>query len=303
MARRLPFDSRRGAAPCSDMQVAKLSEIWRYPVKSMIGERIASTEVNSRGVVGDRAWAIRDERVGAIRGAKKLPGLMKLAARYRDAPSPDRAGPAEIELPDGTLVMSDSKQAAELVGKAIDAEVSLWPLQPADKLDHYRRGAPDHEDLEQELRSIFALQDDEPLPDLSSLPPEVLEYESPPGTYFDAFSLLIVTDASLRELASHAPDSRIDVRRFRPNLVLSTEQSGQVERDWVGRKMKVGDVVIDIKAECPRCVMTTLPFADLPHDPTIMRTLVREADHILGVYAEVVTPGTINENDVVVLQS
>jgi len=262
----------------------------------MMGEALDTVEVGASGVEGDRIWAVRDEKRGGIRGGKKIPQLMTLAA-HTGTPAPT------IVAPDGESAVVNEDRIHDWLSEKLDHPVTIWPLVPADQLDHYRRGAPDHEDLEQELRSIFALEDDEPLPDLSSLPPEVLEYESPPGTYFDAFSLLIVTDASLRELASHAPDSRIDVRRLRPNLVLSTKQTGQVERDWVGRKMQVGDVVIEIKADCPRCVMTTLPFADLPHDPAIMRTLVREADHILGVYAEVVTPGTINENDVVVLQS
>ncbi len=226
---------------------------------------------------------------------------MNLAARYPEPPTGERAGPAEIELPDGERVLSDSPDAAAKLGKALGLDVTLWPLQPADKLDHYRRGAPDHEDLETELRSIFALEPDEPLPDLSGLPPDVLEFESPPGTYFDAYPLLVMTDASLSELARLAPQSKIDVRRFRPNLLLATGETGFVERDWVGQKLRIGEATIEIKSDCPRCVMTTLPFADLPKDPSIMRTLVREAGQVLGVYAVVVEPGAIREGDAVEL--
>jgi uncharacterized protein YcbX len=49
-----------------------VAEVWRYPVKSMIGERLASTLVNDWGVLGDRVWAVRDEVRGGIRGAKKV---------------------------------------------------------------------------------------------------------------------------------------------------------------------------------------------------------------------------------------
>ena len=160
------------------MKVGEISEIRRYPVKSMGGEILEEVRLGEGGLPGDRAWAVRDEAKSAIRGAKKIPALMQLAARYPAEPTAARAGAAEIELPGGDRVMSDSPEAASRVSEALGLEVTLWPLQPADKLDHYRRGAPDHEDLETELRSIFALEPGEELPDLSGMPPEVFEYES-----------------------------------------------------------------------------------------------------------------------------
>jgi len=283
------------------MQTGKLEEIWRYPVKSMVGERLERGSAGAAGIPGDRGWAVRDEVKGGIRGAKKIGALMKLAARYPEPPEAGRAGPAEISLPDGTAVMSDAPDASERVSAAVGQPVTLWPLQPADKLDHYRRGAPDHEDLEQELRSIFALEDGESLPDLSGMPPEVFEYESPPGTYFDAYPLLLMTDASLAALARLAPDSTIDVRRFRPNLLVAVDDAGGgfVESAWVGKRVRIGGLTIKVESDCPRCVMTTRGFADLPDDPTIMRTLVREANHNLGVYASVAEPGSFSVGDAV----
>ena len=55
--------------------------------------------------------------------------------------------------------------------------------RPADDLEHYRRGAPDSDDVVAELRGIFGREDDEPFPDFSVFPPEIVEFESPPGTY------------------------------------------------------------------------------------------------------------------------
>ena len=146
---------------------------------------------------------------------------------------------------------------------------------------------------------MFALKPDEPLPDLSKLPPELIEFESPPGTYFDAFPLLVMTDASLAQLQKLAPSAAIDVRRFRPNLLVAAdhEAGGFVEVAWVGKKLRVGDAVIAIEMSCPRCVMTTLEFDDLPHDPSIMRTLVREAAQCIGAYASVVEPGAVAVGD------
>ena len=134
---------------------------------------------------------------------------------------------------------------------AIDHEVTLDPLRPADDLDHYRRGAAYHDDPMEELRSIFGRTDDEPLPDLTVFPPAIFEHESPPGTYHDAFPLLLLSTSALRTLQAALPDSAIDVRRFRPSLVVDTgEAEGHPEFDWVGRRLRVGEAVLDIPAAC-----------------------------------------------------
>jgi uncharacterized protein YcbX len=271
----------------------------RYPVKSMGGEVLDEVELGAGGVPGDRAWAVRDEVRGGIRGAKKLPGLMHLRARYEKPPAPEGSSPAEITLPDGSTLATGDPDAAERLSQAIDHPVTLWPLLPAEALDHYRRGAPTHEDLEQELRSIFGRLPDEPLPDLSIFPPELLEYESPPGTYFDAFPLLILSSASLRSMGGRAPGSTFDARRFRPNLLVSQTEADEAfpEQAWRGRRLEIGDAILEVTVECPRCVVTTRGFEDLAEDPGVMRALVRETGGNLGVYARVETPGRIRVGD------
>lgn len=281
------------------MQIGRVAQIWRYPVKSMAGERLTSTPVGEAGLPGDRAWAVRDEERGGIRGAKKLPELMRCAARYLAEPTRERAGDAEMRLSDGTTVRTDDPEAAVHLSRVLGTRVTLWPLQSADRLEHFRRGAPTHADLEQELRSIFALEPDEPLPDLSGLPPELLEYESPPGTYFDAFPLLLLTSTSLDALARLAPESQIDVRRFRPNFVLDLPEdtTGFPEAAWAGRRVRLGGMTAEVTIPCMRCVMTTLPVDELPKDPRIMRTMVRETRQCLGAYARVLEPGTVGLGD------
>jgi uncharacterized protein YcbX len=208
-----------------------------------------------------------------------------------------------MRLPDGSTLRSDDPDANSRLSKALGRPVTLWPLQPADRLDHYRRGLPTHDDLEQELRATFALEPDEPLPDLSGLPPEIYEFESPPGTYFDAFPLLLLSDASLAHLARLAPGSQIDVRRFRPNFVLAIpdDDGGFPESSWPGRRLRIGGLTAEVTIGCMRCVMTTLPVAELPKDPRIMRVLVREARQCLGAYARVVDPGEVALGDPVEL--
>jgi uncharacterized protein YcbX len=273
----------------------------------MQGDSFSSLPVAERGVVGDRGWAVRDEVRGGIRGAKKISGLMRLHARYLDEPRPDSSmPPIEITAWDGSRIRSDDEDVDARLSQLLDHSVTLHPLRPATDLDHYRRGAPDTDDAEAELRSIFGRETDEPLPTLEGLPLDVLiEYESPPGTYFDAFPIHIVTDRSLATLAALAPGSDFDVRRFRPNLVVAVEpdvDGGFPEQDWLGRRIRVGDVELEVAASCPRCSMVTHEFSDLVADPRVLRTIVRDADQNVGVYATVVAPGNVETGSPVSLQ-
>ena len=278
-----------------------LSAIHRYPVKSMLGEQLDSVQLDAGGIVGDRCWALRDEVRGGIRGAKVLHDLMNFAARYPDRRHAvnDCVDHVEITLPDGTTAVSDEGDVNARLSSALNNEVTLWPLQPPEQADHYRRGAPVLDDMEAEFRRMFARTDDEPLPDLSAFPPELAEYESPVGTYFDAYPLLIATTGGLELLAAAHPDGQIDMRRFRPNLVidLPAVDGKPAELAWVGKTLRIGSAEIAVEMPCPRCIMTTLPFADLEKDPKIMRTLVREFDGDFGVYARVSKPGTLSVGD------
>lgn len=283
------------------MIIGRIAQLWRHPVKSMEGERVERASLGVNGILGDRVWAVRDEVRGGIRGAKKIPALMTCKARYVDEPSEGKIPAPEITLPGGDRLRADAPDAAARLSAALGHEVTLWPLQPANDLAHYQRGAPDHADVLTELRSIFGRNSDEPLPDFSLFPPEIMQYESPPGTYFDVHTLHLLTDATLRRLSAIASDSVLDVRRFRPNLVIETEGEGFVEAGWAGRKLRIGSALIDVGHPCPRCVMITHGFDDVPRDPGLMRTVVREADQNVGSYATVAQPGELSVGDAVEL--
>ncbi|MEM1436094.1 MAG: MOSC domain-containing protein, partial [Pseudomonadota bacterium] len=157
-------------------------------------------------------------------------------------------------------------------------------------------------DPEQELRRMFARGDDLPLPDLAALPPELAEFESPPGTYFDAYPILIATRTSLEAMqeahAERKPETVIDMRRFRPNLVLDDVLAdGVLETSWSGRWLAIGDCVLKLEIPCPRCIMTTLPFDGLDKDPSIMRTLVQAFEGNFGVYASIEMSGSVRIGD------
>jgi uncharacterized protein len=271
----------------------RVAQLWQHPVKSMIGVPVDRADLVDTGMAGDRTWAVRDEERGGIRGAKKIGELMRLAARHTGD------GQVAITLPDGSEVRSDSPGANELVSAALGHRVTLWPLQPATDLDHYRRGPADSDDPMVEVRNLFGREPEEPLPDFSIFPPVIFEYESPPGTYLDAFPLLVMSTSSLRSLADALPDSVIDVRRFRPNLVIDTgDEPGHPEFDWIGQRFRTGTAEIEIVAACPRCVMVTREIApDVPADRSVLRHVVRDLDQNLGVYAAVVSSGSVEVGD------
>ena len=281
------------------MDLGKVDSIFRYPVKSMMGEKIEETCVTSNGVLGDRVWAVRDEVRGGIRGAKKIPQLMQLSAACIVEPTGYGSDPAAVTLADGEVIRTDDQNINARLSQALDHRVTIWPIMPKEQLDHYRRGAPDSDDLETELRQVFGRTTDEPLPDLSIFPPEIIEYESPPGTYFDAFPLLILSKRSLAAMNQRQPASIFDRKRFRPNLLIEDFNSvGDFpEEAWEGFRLKVGSVVLKAEVVCPRCVVTTHGFEKLPRDPSIMRGLVKENNGNLGLYASVEEPGKISAGD------
>jgi uncharacterized protein YcbX len=277
----------------------KVTAIYRYPVKSMAGQSLTTTDLTENGIPGDRAWAIKDNDRGGIHGGKRFPVLMSCAARFLEDPtaqSPSKA--SEITFPDGSTHRTSDADINDKLSALVDASVSLWPIVPKEQLDHYRRVSDLSADREAELRAVFARTPDEPLPDLSQFPAELFEYESPPGTYFDAYPLLIMSSRALASMQASSDESIFDVRRFRPNIVVETDDKGGFPEDaWAGNVLNIGTAQLKIEMPCPRCIMTTHPFAELPKDPTIMRSLVRENGGNLGVYATVVNPGSISVGD------
>jgi len=290
--------------PATNVSGMRVSQLWRYPVKSMIGEQLDSIEINSTGVIGDRVWATRDLERGGIRGAKKIPRLMQCASRLLDD------GHVEITTPDGAVTTTGASNANELLSNALGHRVELEALKSEADLEHFRRGAPDHDDPMQELRNLFGRINDEPIPNLGAFPRDLMvtlaEYESPPGTYYDMFPLMAMSEQSITHLKHALPNSSIDVRRFRPSIVIDSplhrDDDPLPELSWVGRTASVGTAKIEFVIGCPRCVMVTRAVNGSIHDDReVLRYVVRELNQDVGVYANVVQPGVIAAGDEVVI--
>lgn len=260
---------------------------WRYPVKSMRGEELDATEITERGLVGDRAFALVDEeshKVVSAKNPRKWGNMFQFQAAFMEPPrDPGALPPARITFPDGTTSTTADPDIHRLVSAHVGRPVHLAAAVPAaPRIEGYW---PDYDWLE--------------------APDKVFEVELPPGTFFDAATIHLLTTATLKRLGTFAPQSRFDVRRFRPNIVIKVSDTagGFVEAAWVGRTLSLGsEVRLRVTGPCPRCVMTTLNQAELPKDPNVLRTLVQHNSGNVGVLASVVRGGRARRDDAVVLE-
>jgi hypothetical protein len=264
--------------------------LWRYPVKSMMGEELNAAEVTERGLVGDRRFALVDTSTGKVAGAKnprKWGNFFDFRAAYVEPPERGSNLPAvRLTLPDGTVVTSEQPDLAQILSRALGHEVAFAEAQG----DGESSGA----------------QAEEYWPDVEYLDfrDTVTDFELPAGTFFDLAVVHLLTTATIDRLRTLHPEGRFEVRRFRPNIVVATgpDEQGFVENEWIGHTIAVGDEVrLRITGPCPRCVMTTLSQGDLPKDPGILRAAAQNNHANVGVYADVVTGGTTRRGDRVAL--
>lgn len=274
-------------SPSAQAEGGSVAALWRYPVKSMMGEELNAAEVTERGILGDRHFAVVDPATGKVAGAKnprKWGNFFDFKAAYAEPPKAGSALPAvRVTLPDGTVVTNERPDLSRVLSDALGREVEFA-----------------------EARSSGESTAEEYWPDMEGLDfrDTVTDFDMPEGTFFDIAVVHLLTTATIDRLRELYPEGRFEVRRFRPNIVVSTppDQKGFVESEWIGRTVAVGDQVrLRVTEPCPRCVMITLPQGDLPRDPGILRTAAQHAEANVGVYAGVVAGGTARRGDPVTL--
>jgi uncharacterized protein YcbX len=280
----------------------RIAELWRYPVKSMGGERLDAVDLDARGVHADRLWAIRDLELGGVTTARRLPALMGCSARFAAAPPPD-AGPGVVgevvvTFPDGEERSSSDPEVHVRLSALTGRRVELTPLPPVGDRAAYRGPLATQNDI----RRQFDIPDDEPLPDLSMFPvrklAELARYATPVGTFADAYPLHLLTRASLAAMAEHAPGASFDSRRFRPSVLLEGDDApGLVENGWLGGTLTNGTAVVRAEIPTIRCSMPARAQPGLAAEPDVVRTVRGQADGCLGVYAEVARPGRLAVGD------
>jgi uncharacterized protein YcbX len=289
----------------SSEPVGTVEALWRFPVKSMLGEQVDAADLTQGGIVGDRAYALRDKETGKVASAKhpKLwPNLFECRAAFVESPKPgDEPPPVRIELGDRSSVRSDAADVDDVLSSFFGRDVELArAAENGYTIDQYH---PDEENydpdghrdevVEAQLGAAFFSE--------RGLPSAVAE-----GSFFDLYPLSVLTTSSLDQLGDFEPDSRFDARRFRMNVIVDTPARGFVENDWVGRTLAIGDdVEVGVALPDPRCVMPSLAQEELPKDSKVLRALIRHNRldvagtlyPCAGVYAVAEATGTIHKED------
>jgi uncharacterized protein len=282
-----------------------VAAIGRFPVKSMQGESLERARLGEVGVVGDRTHALLDLGSGKLASAKDPRAwgqLLGFRATWEGDPGPD--GELEITFPDGSRVRSRAADVDDRLSAAAGRPVRLCSTPPADAGYDYVWEVDGIAPAEVVEGSRTGTTDDGA--PVSTMPLGLMA----PGTFQDVAPVTILTTAALAAMAAQHPAGDWDPARFRSNLLLAVDGSEVVEDGWQGRRLAVGDVVLEVTSPSPRCVMTTLPQLGLPRDRAILQTVARHHTvefggfglwACLGVYATVVTPGDVAVGDPVSL--
>jgi uncharacterized protein len=276
-------------------QMGTVVSLWRYPVKSMLGEEVQTAQVRDQGLLGDRVYALLDRADGKVATAKnprKWPNLFACRATLIEpsgsgAPVP----PVRMTLPDGSIVTSEQRDCHQVLSQALNREVTLMATAHGQVA-----GVPSS------VPAAWTANAEEYWPDIDGLDyrDTVTEFALPPGTFFDCATVHLLTTATLNRLRDSYPQGQFEVQRFRPNIVVDAlgGEQGFAEDAWIGHTLAIGDEVrLHITAPCGRCVMTTLAQGALPQDREILRTAVQHHQGQVGVYAAVVRGGTIRRGD------
>jgi uncharacterized protein YcbX len=267
----------------------KVVSLWRYPVKSMLGEELNSSYITERGLVGDRVYAVIDKQTSKVASAKnprKWGKLFDFHSLFIDQPQVvENIPPVRITLPDGSNISSDQDDIDSSLSKVFDREVSLIKASSFEK-PSYEEYWPDIYGLAQRKK--------------------VTDEAMPSKTFFDIAVIHLLTTSTINRLRELYPEGRFEVRRFRPNIVIDSESGEKndfIENSWVGKKITIGeDIVITVTGPCTRCVMISLPQGDLPQDLGILRTVARYNQVNVGVYASVHHGGKIHRGDPIRLE-
>lgn len=232
----------------------RVLELWRYPVKSLQGERLPSARIEPQGIAGDRRWALFDVVTGLGLTARRVPELLFAAARLRSGSG------VEVVLPDGTVTDDDDLLSAWLGRRVALRSAATLP------------GAPTYES------------------------PDDDEHEAAGGWHtWRGAGGAFHDDADARlSLVSTGTIEGWDRRRFRANVLLD----GSGEDALVGRRIRIGSVVLEVGGGIRRCVMVTRPQPEaIERDLSVLRTIHRERAGLLAVWARVVGTGALAVGD------
>jgi uncharacterized protein len=292
-----------------------VSELWRYPVKSLQGEALPTVALTNRGLYGDRSFGIFERSSNVLLSAKRLPKLLEgsavlvseglvseglaskgLASDEQSNAQAQQTGlaanqglrfVAELTF-NGTVLRSDDPKVHEALSSWLELDVELRQPTAGN-------------------RSVVEMQVD--LDDDTQL----AEFSTRPGALFDGCSLNLLSTTSLAAARALYSAGAWGVERFRPNIVIETEAAivdssldeegrpGFVDDELVGFVVSIGGVEATVMKRSDRCVMITRPFGAYPRDRALLRTLTRFHGNELGIDAMVKGSGRVSTGDPIVL--
>jgi uncharacterized protein len=259
----------------ASIKVGVVSELWRYPVKSLRGERLREMTLTGEGALGDRAYALRELQYGAIMSAKMWPWMLELRGGWSVEPGAEGGGVVRVEMPDGSVLEGASPATAETLSALFKHPV---------RLERTRQGSISPADIEAIRKGEAFL---------------------PQWKFYDEGPLHLLATGTLRHLSQlEGGEADFDPRRFRPNILIDTGgDAGEfIEDRWLAGVLHIGEVAqIGDMWPSIRCVMTTHPQEELRHDPAVLRTAAQHHQAYVGVFAGARVPGVIHVGDPVVL--
>ena len=227
-------------------------EIWRYPVKSMLGEQLAQASVGPGGIQGDRRWAVVDTESGVSLSAKRYADLLCCRARTGD-------DGVLITIPGHDEYPAGSTELACRLSALLERQVTTRSADAVETIQH---------------EFPTAVTEGEGKPFL---------YEPETEAFFDCAPLQLLTTATLVELQRLLPASIIHPVRFRPNFLVETKETGFVEQDWVNKDVTLGSLKCQVYDDTRRCIMVALGQGDLPRDTDVIRAILKSNDGRAGV--------------------
>ena len=238
----------------------RVAQVWRYPVKSMQGESLDSLDLGRDRIAGDREWGVRASDTGIVLTGRTARPLLHAHAHVRGEG-------VLVTLPDGRGLRDGDEN--------IDLALSSYVGRPVQL-------ARAKTDEQAEFEAPVEFSDDTS---------PVARWQSRPGSFNDGHPVHVLTTASLRAAALLYPGGHWEVRRFRPNLLIDVDGVDFVEDTWT--ELRIGDVELEIYKRTTRCAMTARSQPGLDDDLDVPRTLARNRNAKLGVYARVKVPGTV----------
>ena len=230
------------------IEIGHVEAIFRYPVKSMAGERLQIANLGWHGIDGDRRLALRrmDDRSGfPWLTATKLPDLLLFAPRHHDNGA-QRSLPTHIRTPDGEELPVFGDDLATEVGRRHGALVQMMQLKHG---------------------------------------------------IFDEASISVIASDTVGEIG-RLVGRTLDVRRFRPNVVVRLLRSVPFQEDqWLGSVLSFGEendapaIAVTLRDE--RCSMVNLDPDSASPAPEVMKAIVRANQNNAGIYGAVTSTGRL----------